>query len=198
MADVTVRYAETHISDSLQDIALREMGDSSRWTDLIWLNDLVPPFITNDESLAGPRVLLAGQRIAVPVLGNGVDPDELETFGVDVGLDKFGKLTASGGDLNVVAGFENLKMALVRRLVTEKRTKGFSPTYGCWVSVLRGEKLGAAQLALAAMYVKSSLLEDDRVSDVIDCTATAGGDVINITAIVQPIDGKNINLEVLI
>lgn len=198
MSEVTVRYIDTHYGDTLQAIALREMGDSARWTELIWLNDLLPPYITDDLALAGSRVLLSGAKLAIPMVGGGVDPDEKETFGTDVALDKFGLLYTESGDLQVSSGFQNLKLAMIRRVITEKRAKGFSPEYGCWVGLLRGEKLGAAQLALAAFYVKSSLLEDDRVSDVLSCVAVADGDAIKISATVQPIDGKDVSLEVLI
>lgn len=198
MSTVTVRYVETNWGDTLQAIALRELGDSARWTDLIWLNDLLPPFITDDPLLAGDRVLLSGAKIAVPMLSAGIDPDEKETFGVDVALDRNGAILIANGDVQILSGFQNLKIALVRRVITEKRAKGFSPEYGCWVSLLRGVKLGAAQLALAAFYVKSALLEDDRVKTVLSCVAVADGDSIKVSATVQPIDGKDLSLEILI
>ncbi|MFZ4539665.1 hypothetical protein [Propionivibrio sp.] len=198
MAEITVRYVETNYGDTLQAIALRELGNSDRWLDLVWLNDLLPPFITDDPTLAGPRVLLSGAKIALPMAESGISPDELETFGIDVALDKTGALAVADGDWQLESGFQNLKYALGRRIVTEKRIRGFTPEYGCWVSLLRGDKLGSAQLALAAFYVKSALLEDDRVKDVLSCIAVADGDAIKISATVQPIDGKDLSLEVSI
>jgi len=198
MSDFSVRYVETNRGDTLQAIALREFGDSARWTDLIWLNDLVPPFITDDPALAGDRVLLSGDKIALLMSDSGISPGDLQSFGTDVGLDRGGNLVGSDGDFVLTAGFANLKYALLRRLVTEKRTRGFSPEYGCWVGVLRGQKLGAAALTLAEFYVRSSLLEDDRVKEVLSCVATADGDAIQIKAEVKPIDGKDLSLEVLL
>lgn len=198
MSTVIVRYADTNRGDSLQAVALREMGDSARWAELIWLNDLIPPFMTDDPLLAGNRVLLSGSKIAIPMVSDGIDPDEIETFGTDVALDRLGAMTSVDGDLMTVSGFQNLKLALVRRVITEKKTKGFSPEYGCWISLLRGEKLGAAQLALAAFYVKSSLLEDDRISEVLACVAVADGESLRVSATVRPIDGKDLSLEISI
>jgi hypothetical protein len=198
MADISVRYAETNYGDTLQAIALRELGNSDHWTDLIWLNDLIPPFITDDATLAGARVLLSGEKIALPMGDSGISPDERETFGVDVALTDVGVLTVSDGDFVVEDGFKNLQYAICRRIVTEKRTKGFSPEYGCWVGLLRGERLGAANLALAAFYVQSAIREDDRVADVLSCVATAEGDAIKINAVVKPIEGRDLKLEVLV
>ena len=196
--DIVVRYVETHRGDTLQAVALREMGDASRWAEIIWLNDLLPPYITDDPLAAGARVILTGGKVALYASGSGVDPDELETFGVDVALDAQGALMDFGGDFVLETGFANLKYALMRRIVTEKRDRGFSPEYGCWVSLLLGEKLGAAQLALAALYVKSALLEDDRVASVLSCVAKAAGDSISVAASIRPIDGKDLSFEVTI
>lgn len=198
MSEIAVRYVDTHRGDTLQALALREMGDSSRWAEIIWLNDLLPPYITDDPLLAGARVILTGGKVALYSSDSGVDLDELETFGVDVALDGGGALAGFGGDFVLETGFANLKHALVRRIVTEKRTRGFTPEYGCWVRLLLGDKLGAAQLALAALYVESALLEDDRVASVLSCVATAAGEVISIRASIQPIDGKDLNFEVSI
>ena len=198
MSNLSVRYVDTNRGDTLQSIALRELGDSSRWTELIWLNDLIPPYLTDDPLLAGPRVLLTGTKVALYASDSGVSLDEIETFGIDVALDAGGALTSADGDWALESGFPNLKYALTRRIVTEKRTKGFSPEYGCWVGVLRGDNLGAAQLALAAFYVQSALLEDDRVASVLSCVATASGDSIVINVIVKPIDGKDLSFEVKI
>ena len=55
--------------------------------------------------------------------------------------------------------------------------------------------LGAAQLALAAFYVKSAILEDDRVKEVTHCVAVSDGDVNRVSATVVPIDGKDITME---
>jgi hypothetical protein len=198
MNPVTVRYVDTNHGDTLQSIALRELVDSSRWTEIIWLNNLLPPYITDDPLLAGPRVILTGAKIALYAAAAGVSPDEVETFGIDVALDANGSLFPSASDWSAERGYPNLKFALARRLVTEKRTRGFTPEYGCWVGILRGEKLGPAQLALAAFYVKSSLLEDDRVQSVLSCIATGSGDVINVTASITAIDGKELSFEVSI
>jgi len=194
----TVRYANTLHGDTLQQIAFREIGNADRWTDLIWINNLLPPFITDDPEQANDRVLLSGNKIALPMLQGGIDVDEKSTFGTDVALDAKGLLFAAGGDLVLMNGLPNLRGALVRRIVTEKRTKPFSPEYGCWVSMLRGDRLGAAQLSLAAFYVRSALLEDDRVKEVLTCDALGEGDALRVSATIRPIDGADITLEVFV
>ena len=38
-----IRHAEVHHGDTLQRISLRELGDASRWVELVLLNELRPP-----------------------------------------------------------------------------------------------------------------------------------------------------------
>ena len=37
------RYASTNHGDTIQQVAFRELGDASRWAELVWINDLLPP-----------------------------------------------------------------------------------------------------------------------------------------------------------
>ena len=60
------RLVPTRRGDTLQDVAVRELGDAARWYDLAAINDLLPPFLTDDPQQAGPRVLLTGQDLKIP------------------------------------------------------------------------------------------------------------------------------------
>jgi hypothetical protein len=60
-----IRLAETRYGDTLQRIALRELGDASRWVELAELNGLRPPYLT-DPALARAGVLAYGASIKLP------------------------------------------------------------------------------------------------------------------------------------
>ena len=51
------RSVEVRFDDDLRTIAYRELGDASRWTELVVLNGLVPPYISKE---GGNRVLKPG------------------------------------------------------------------------------------------------------------------------------------------
>lgn len=191
-----VRYAQIHYGDTLQRIALRELGDSSRWLDLVGINNLRPPFVSE---LGGSGILAWGDTIKVPASASTVSADispEL-VFGRDLALPD-GTLAITDGDVSLKAGIPNLSQSLTHRVVTEKRELGFHPPYGCWVRSLLGAVNGASAGQLAAFYVRSALLEDDRVASVASCDAVMEGDQIQVRAVVLPTTGGKIDFKVLI
>ncbi len=49
--------------ETIRDVAMRLLGDESRWKELVLLNDLLPPYIT---PAGGPGLLSGGDRILIP------------------------------------------------------------------------------------------------------------------------------------
>ncbi len=191
-----VRYAEVRYGDTLRSIALREMGNASKWLDLVVLNDLKPPYVSD---LAALGVLAYGEQIKIPSPSSTVSAaiDAAYVYGVDVLVTKR-KLNVENGDLAVVSGVANLSQALSHRVVVEKRELAYHPSFGCHVRSLLGRMNGPSAAQLAAFYVKSSLLEDYRVRDVLSCVADVVGDQILINANVQPISGKAVELKLVV
>lgn len=191
-----VRYAEVRYGDDLRRIALRELGNASKWLDLVVLNGLKPPYIADAAALG---VLAYGDQIKIPSPASTVSAaiDAAYVYGIDV-LVAHKKLGVENGDLAVVSGVANLSQALSHRVVVEKRELAFHPAYGCHVRSLLGRVNGPSAAQLAAFYVKSSLLEDARVSDVPSCVAEVVGDQILVNANVQPITGKAVELKLVV
>lgn len=186
------RWAEVRHADTLPRIALRELGDASRWPDLASLNNLLPPYLTGDADLAamsGGRVLLYGQHIRVFSAANLADAatEPEETYGVDLALDANGQLFADGPDLAHVSGLKNLASALARRVTTQRHELLFHPTYGSRVRENLGRSNTPARAAIAARAAQAALAEDSRVQRILSVTATVAGDVLAIDATVQPI-----------
>lgn len=191
-----VRYVEIRYGDDLRRIALREMGNASKWLDLVVLNDLRPPYIA-EEASAG--VLAYGDQIMLPspVSTLSASTDPAGVYGVDL-LVSGKKLRVVDGDFSVVSGLPNLWQALVHHITVEKRELAFHPSFGCYVRSLLGKVNGPTAAQLAAFYVKSAILEDSRVASVPSCDAVVLGDQIRVTANVQPISGKPVELKVVL
>ena len=194
------RYAETHFGDTIQSVAYRELGDGGRWPELVWINDLIPPYLTDDESAASDRVLLAGSAIIIPAATAmaGAETDQNAVFDVDCLLRK-GLLEDDGeGDFAIVSGRENLKQQLMHRVMTEQGAYLFHPDYGCSIRRLLGAINGPTAALLAARHIEAGLLSDDRVQSVTRTTATADGDKLAVDSEIVPISGRPVDLQVTI
>ena len=198
IAAPAVRYVDVHYGDSLQRIALRELGDASRWLELIILNDLRPPYVV-DPSQKGDRLVSPGDKIMVPAPGSSVSAnlDVDAVLGRDLLLTN-GRLSASNGDFAMASGIANLAQALSIRVSVDKRELGFHPEFGTWVRALLGDIGGQRSARLAAFYVQSALKEDPRVQSVDSCIATLDGDKIAVAATVTPVSGQPAELSLVI
>ena len=181
------RWVEVRTADTLLTIALRELGDAWRWTELAALNGLRHPYIADT---AAEGVVAPGALIKVPAPSGYVTTESSAAvvFRADVAL-AGGKLQAVGGDLAVVSGNANLRQALGIRILVDQQELLFHPEYGCRVRRLLGKGGGAASALLAQQYVKSALRADDRVAAVRSVVATVTGDRIEVSATAEAVGG---------
>lgn len=189
------RYVSTFQGDTLQTVAARELGDATMWAQLVSINSLIYPYLTDDPTLAGSGVLLTVSDLIVvpapvPAAVTATDPNLV--FGSDVGLDKFGNLTVSNGDFGVVSGLANLSQGLSNALVTEMGELLFHGTYGSRVRSIVGASNGPTKGQLAATYAKQPVLADSRVASIASSTATVTGDAISVVVNAVTISGRPI------
>lgn len=196
------RLADTLHGDTLQLIAARELGDPARWADLANINNLLPPYITDDAGLASPRVLLSGSVIVVPAqapvsqTATSTDPDEV--YELDLGLVGGDLAADENGDFLVFTGRENLRQALVHRVISDRGELLWHPNYGTLIRSLIGVVNGPTASTLAAKYVEATLRADPRVREVPSVVAEVSGDVIRVSATVIPITGNSTKIEAVI
>ena len=191
------RIVETHRGDTLQTVADREMGDANRWPELVWINALVAPYITDDPARAATGVLLSGAFLKVPAPGGWVGTGSSERGQVyERDCAMVGKqLQASDtGDFMVVAGADNLRQQLGNRVATPRGQLMRHPEYGCLIYRLLGKVNGPTAGRLGADYVKSTLAADYRVRSVDYSVATVSGDTIQITARATAIEGGVVDI----
>lgn len=185
------RIAQTEHGDTIQSISARELGDANRWPELVWLNDLAWPFITDDESRAGPSVLLSGSLIKIPspVGVSTRDDDPNRVFERDVRMVGRQMRATEGGDFEVVAGASNLAQQLNHRIATPKGQLMRHPEYGSTLYRILGRVSGPAANILAKDYTQAALLSDYRVRSIEALQATTDGDAVRVNARVETIAG---------
>lgn len=185
------RLVETQHGDDLQAVAARALGDANRWPELVWLNALSWPFLTDDPHLVADGVLLTGSLIRVPAPA-GFAEDKSSTEDVyerDCALR--GKLLEAdeSGDFAIVAGVDNLTQQLKHAVTTPRGQLRRHPEYGCMIWRLLGTVNGPTAGALGAEYVKATLLADYRVTAVPTSRAEISGDVVRISAQADALSG---------
>ncbi len=191
------RNVQTQRGDTLARIALRELGDASRWYELANINGLKPPYITDDKSQIGNGVLLTGSEIRIPssnpIASAVTDPDIV--FGTDVQLNR-GELISEAGDLALTSGVDNLKQAINHVLRTDPGELVYHARYGCSVRALVGDGNTALSGDIAPAFVKRSLLADSRIASVPQSTVRIEGDALVIECEAITVDGKQILTQV--
>lgn len=190
------RVAETQRGDTLQAIADRTLGDAGRWTELVALNNLAPPYIVDSlaemEGTPAGRVLLAGQTIRLPSPPGRPNAVAEDVFGRDLLL-AGGQLTANeAGDWATIEGEANLTQAVRHRVVTIPGELQRHRTYGCAVWRLRGRKGSGFANQLGAAFVQRALRADPRVAKAEQVQATIAGDQLNTSGTVIAADGRSL------
>jgi phage baseplate assembly protein W/LysM repeat protein len=194
------RKVETQRGDTLQKIAARELSDASQWPNLATLNNLVPPYITDDPTQAGVGVVVSGTPLIVPAPAPAPsavsDPNTI--FGTDALLSGSGSgaawngllVATEDGDIETVAGVPNLAQALQNVLITEPGELLFHLLYGCKIYQLLGAGNGPIAGQLGAGFVAQALKSDTRISDVENATATITLDQLSVSAAAITTAGK--------
>lgn len=188
---VGYRFVQTLHGDSLQEVAARELGDATRWTEIIELNGLLPPYLTDDPNAVTTSVVLNGSYIIIPAAtpsANNPDPNGI--FGTDLLLTADGLLATSNGDFATVSGVDNLVQALTNALRTDQGELLFHGTYGSLIRRLVGAVNGPTAGLLAAEYAKQTVAADTRVQSVQNSTATISGDAISIVVLADTVVGS--------
>ena len=189
------RLVATHRGDTLQRVAVRELGDAAKWSELAEINRLRPPYLTNDEGQVSDSVKLTGEQLLVPAASPRAttDTNPESVLGRDIHLDR-GELHAENGDLSLVEGADNYVQALSHLVVTEPGDLLFHPAYGCGVRRMIGGSNSRAKVMLASRLVKRAIAADPRTSEVRNATVTATGDSLRIEATAVAIHDRTVRL----
>lgn len=175
------RLVQTHHGDDLQAVAAREMGDANRWAELVWINNLSWPYLTDDPQRVVAGVLLSGSLLKVPSPA-GFTEDKGDVYESDCVLRNKLLDADESGDFAIASGVDNLTQQLRHAVVTPRGQARRHPGYGCLVWRLLGTVNGPPAGLMGAEYVKETLLSDYRVTSVTNAIAEIDADGLRISA----------------
>jgi phage baseplate assembly protein W len=174
-------------NDTIISLAGRLLGDPMRWREIVDLNVLRAPYIAAQR---GPGVLQPGDEVVYPGATGAVVPRSIASLEADTYRRDFatldGDLILQGGDFATTVGIENLRAALLQRIVTRLGGHPFHPLYGSLLSSHLGRPADAARLSLMIDDVLRAVLRDPRVEDATG-EADYSTDIVTLTLIVTPI-----------
>lgn len=176
----------------LEQIALDELGDPTRWIEIAELNDLRSPYIVQDRSSTMSNIRRPGDSILVPqneIFGVSklaptkataatIGMSDLEkSLGVDLKVNSnFDLALANNGDLALVAGTANMGQALVLKIQYEKGELKSHPTLG--VGVVVGTKF--LSLEQIRDNILATLKQDSRVDSLNNISLLRDGSSLSI------------------
>jgi len=172
------REAVYESGQTLERIAQVELGDSSRWGEIVELNELKAPYVTDDLSSTALNILRPGDKYLIPTpIRNGFSQapaakdiktteglTELErSLGSDLKLtSKFDLALSSSGDFEVVSGADNMAQAVLTKLQYERGEVIRYPELGADLVV--GTKFPALETLRDGVI--NTLLQDNRIQTV--------------------------------
>jgi hypothetical protein len=190
---VGTAVATVNDREDIRGAALRLLGDVARWRELVLLNKLKPPYISDAGD--GLSVLRAGDRMLYPKAAvsdagavksarNTTDDPIVTRLGRDIRLTSTGTslldTVVVNGDLGQVEGIENMNQAVMNRFATEPRKLPTHPSYGFRYPL--GTKATYRSLTAFKLAGRASLLADSRVADASDFSMQVTGNVLRVKA----------------
>lgn len=192
-AENAVRQLKYESGMTLERIAQKELGDSSRWGEIAEVNGLKAPYVTEDYSSTAEGVLKPGDTYLIPTPArNGfsqvppakeikttVGLSELEkSLGTDLKLTgDFDLSLSNSGDLDVISGAPNMGQAVILKLAYNKGEVMRYPEIGA--NIVPGSKFPV--LDQIKDGVTNTLLQDNRVQALTDLSIIRDGDALYLT-----------------
>lgn len=164
----------------LERLAQIELGDSTRWVEIVELNDLKSPYVIQGQSDTTPNVVHPGDTILIPqpqIAGFSEAPRSKQTsstvgltelersLGTDLKVtEDFDLALGNNQDLQVVSGADNISQAVALKLGYEKGELIRHPEIGVGIGIGRKFPL----LTEIQENLVKTLLQDPRIESITD------------------------------
>lgn len=178
---------------SLERLALNELGDASRWPEIVEVNSLKFPYISQTEADASDTILVPGDKILIPrpllngfpnipindqsFLENGLTEIQ-KNLGIDLKLTpEFDLQLTNSNDVAIVKAEANAAQAIIFKLALEQGDLLDHPNLG--VGLIVGTK--AQTLSQIQTNIIQTLSQDPRFDHIENLTIQRDGGTLLIT-----------------
>lgn len=196
--------------DTIRSVAERLLGNSQNWKDIVLLNELVPPYISQVKR---PGVLVPGDKILYPQskaapppeLTHAVhgqdDPEFLSeaAYGRDIrltshldadhGVERVDADIDERGDLATITGVPNVHQAIRIKFSTERGQLKSHPFFGARFP--KGRKGDLRTFDEFRINTIATLLSDPRIENVKNLVITTTGDILHVFADLKVTDAND-------
>lgn len=205
LAERAVKEITMPTGVSLERLSLEQLGTASRWQEIVELNQLKAPYVTQDLSDTREALVKPGDKILIPqpvIFGFGSTPTNRETFinesltevernlGIDLKLNEFNDLDFTNkNDINLVTGAENAAQAILMKLAIEKGEILDHPGLGVGLQI--GQKTPV--ITEVQSDIINTLTQDSRFEEVRDLSIRQNGGTFEVRLLVKI---KNIDIPI--
>lgn len=198
----SVRTIVLDKGQTVVDLATTYLGDVLRWIDIVHLNNLKPPFTTEDLDSILVGVKKPGDTILIPLNTPTAIPNNqpveqrpinanlnaLErNLGIDIKLTGSGDYAFSNNDIQLVAGVPNALQALKNAFQTTPGELRHHPSYGFQLRV--GEKITSITATDVFDAAFNTVLSDNRFEDIKNLQINFNNSIITTIMKVAPKGG---------
>lgn len=164
-------------NDSLQRIALVEMGSENLW----------PYIVAVNKDIQDNSDLVVGSQIYIPVQGTGSTKDSYiiseealrNPYGVDIQLDSNGNLiVGEANDFSTITGISNVLQSVNVRFKTLIGSMIKQTAFG--LAIQPGQPGTALALKFTRIAIRSALMQDPRIRKVENVTVGINGDKVSV------------------
>lgn len=190
----------THTIQSQDTIQLIATRYSCDWKDIVKLNDLKYPFISDNTFSEEDSVAHIGSTILIPIMETEVKnvssvSIENRVYGSDIRFTQHSThisepypVHSELKDISIVKGVQNLYQACCSRFTVDRGSLVLHPEYGTEIRrYIRNGKGTHKTLTKIKLDARRTLLQDKRIEKITDLDVSFQGGVCRITANIHPV-----------
>ena len=180
---VTTNVYRLRLGEDLTILARRYLGDVDKWPDIAALNGWLDPF-----RLPNGRTAEVGDFVFLPDSSNTL----VRNAGEDLKLNEEGALVLEGGDVQTIAGADNIEQAIKLRVKAVQNETPLFEDYGLPPAL--GRRLNSSFSGYLGSILQEQITKDPRIEKILFLELESVGDTIQANIEVRTNELNNVGV----